>query len=292
MSGVTNSELTSLALGLGLSVAIATTLAWRWQLALLRSAAIAFFCGCAAGAASFAAGPFLRAGKPAQTLWVAGASLAAWAAILLIEFYRDPEREPPGVPGAILSPADGQVIYIRRARESFLPVSDKHGRQYTLHELTRTSLQQQEATVVGIAMSFSDVHVNRSPIDGRVTLYRHFSGRFGSLRNHTNVFENERATTVIQNGNLEIAVVQIASRLVRQIAGFVARGELVQAGQRIGVIRLGSQVDLVMPVRPDLLLVAKEGDRVTAGVSMIAVCEGASARRQMQTTVAERAADG
>ena len=70
-------------------------------------------------------------------------------------------------------------------------------------------------------MSFLDVHVNRAPIAGRVRLRKHFPGRFGSLGKPEMVFENERATTVIERGGMEIAMVQIASRLVRQIAAFV-----------------------------------------------------------------------
>ena len=85
------------------------------------------------------------------------------------------------------------------------------------------------------------------------------------------VFENERATTVIERGDIEVAVVQIASRLVRQIVSFVKEGEDVALGQRIGVIRLGSQVDVVLPARPDVLINVQPGQRVRAGESVLAV---------------------
>ena len=85
------------------------------------------------------------------------------------------------------------------------------------------------------------------------------------------VFENERSTTVIERDGLQVAVVQIASRLVRQIAGFVREGQDVALGQRIGVIRLGSQVDLVMPVHDDVTVTVQPGERVTAGESILAV---------------------
>ena len=124
--------------------------------------------------------------------------------------------------------------------------------------------------VVGIAMSFLDVHVNRAPIAGHVRLRRHFPGRFGSLGKPGMVFENERATTVIERPDIEIAVVQIASRLVRQIAAYVDVGETVAAGDRIGVIRLGSQVDVVLPVRPGLKVNVEPGQRVRAGESILA----------------------
>jgi phosphatidylserine decarboxylase len=139
-----------------------------------------------------------------------------------------------------------------------------------LAELTRTKVHEGDSIVVGIGMSFLDMHVNRAPIAGRVLLRRHFPGRFGSLGVPEMVFENERATTLIAGRELEVAVVQIASRLVRQIAGFVGEGQEVELGQRIGVIRFGSQVDLVLPSRPDLRVLVREGDHVQAGTSVIA----------------------
>jgi phosphatidylserine decarboxylase len=191
-------------------------------------------------------------------------------AILAYRFYRDPERESPAGDDLVVSPADGEVIYVRRSQDGRLPVATKHGRDYELIELTKTPLRDEEAVVVGIAMSFLDVHINRAPIAGRVRLRRHFPGRFGSLRHTEMTFENERATTIIERPDLEIAVVQIASRLVRQIASFVKVGEDVTAGQRIGVIRLGSQVDVVLPARPGLEIAVAPGDRVRAGESVLA----------------------
>jgi phosphatidylserine decarboxylase len=151
-----------------------------------------------------------------------------------------------------------------------LPVATKHGRDYGLTELTKTPLNAEEAIVVGIAMSFLDVHVNRAPIAGRVKLRKHFPGRFGSLGKPRMVFENERATTVIEGLGLEVAVVQIASRLVRQIASFVRVDEKVELGQRIGVIRLGSQVDVVLPQRAGVEVTVRPGDRIRAGESVLA----------------------
>ncbi len=171
----------------------------------------------------------------------------------------------------MLSPADGEVVYVRRADAGELPVATKHGRSYSLRELTRTTLDSEDAVVIGIGMSFLDVHVNRSPIAGVVTARQHFPGLFGSLRDPRMTFENERATTVIQSAHLQVAVVQIASRLVRQIVGRVSCGDTVRAGDRIGVIRLGSQVDVVLPRRPDVEVCVRAGQRVRAGESVLAV---------------------
>jgi len=193
--------------------------------------------------------------------------------VLAYRFYRDPERDVPLTPGLVVSPADGEVLYVRESQSGTLPVSTKHGQCYRLQELTKTRLETDDATVIGIGMSFLDVHVNRAPIAGRIAKRQHFPGLFGSLRRSDMVFRNERLTTVIESPDWQVAVVQIASRLVRQIVSFVDESQDVRRGQRIGVIRLGSQVDLVLPYRPDLRVAVKPGDRLTAGQSVVATVE-------------------
>ena len=218
--------------------------------------------------------------RNADSLWLKVAvnwllTLASAFGVLAYRFYRDPERDVPLAPGLVVSPADGEVIYVRQSQRGTLPVSTKHGHSYRLEELTKTRLETDEATVIGIGMSFLDVHVNRAPIAGRIAKREHFPGLFGSLRRPDMVFRNERLTTVIESIDWQVAVVQIASRLVRQIVSFVEESEGVLRGQRIGVIRLGSQVDLVLPYRPDLRVTVKPGDRLTAGQSVVATYENA-----------------
>lgn len=256
---------------LSIALLIVLPLAWKWQLGLSRCTVFVVICACSFGAITVILMPRTSLGKSAQVIAIVLMTVLTSLAVVLFRFYRDPERITTQVEGAIVSPADGQIIYVYRSERSFLPVSTKHGRHYTLHELTRTSLQHEDSIVVGIAMNYLDVHVNRAPVSGTIMLRRHFPGRFGSLRDPAMVFENERATTVIRTGGLEVAVVQIASRLVRQIVSFVNPGQAVLAGERIGAIRLGSQVDLVIPLRPDLMLHAKVGDHVVAGASIIGV---------------------
>jgi phosphatidylserine decarboxylase len=151
-----------------------------------------------------------------------------------------------------------------------LPISTKHGQDYSLRELTKSPFYMEQAVVIGISMNFMDVHVNRAPIAGRIAFQRHFPGSFGSLRHPDMVFENERATTVFEREELQVAVVQIASRLVRQIVSFVTEGQSMVLGQRFGVIRFGSQVDMVVPSLDSLELLVKPGDTVKAGLSIIA----------------------
>jgi phosphatidylserine decarboxylase len=267
---------------LGLALALLTTLplAWKWELGLRRVGAAVTILAVTFGLVAAAVGIGGLLG--ALLVWVM--TVLAALALLAYRFYRDPDRTPPEDEQLVVSPADGEVIYVREAREGTVPVASKHGRDYSLEELARTELRSEDAVVIGIAMSFLDVHINRAPIGGRVTLQRHFPGLFGSLKNFEMMLENERATTVIEHGDLQVAVVQIASRLVRQIASFIHEGDEIARGQRIGVIRLGSQVDVVLPARDDIQVTVQAGEHVRAGESVLAIV--APSQRE-DTTVSE-----
>lgn len=260
---------------LGIVLALVTALppGWKWQLGLARTATAVTVMGLLSGVIVVVLGDIVEVSGAVTAVLVWALTLTFALAVLLYRFYRDPERLPPDGAGLIVSPAEGEVIYVQEAPGGMLPVSSKHGRAYPLEELTRTPLRCQDAIVIGISMSFLDVHVNRAPIGGKVVLQRHFKGGFGSLKKPGMVFENERATTLIEQGELQVAVVQIASRLVRQISSFVTEGERVSLGQRIGVIRFGSQVDLVLPMQPGLHVSVRPGEHVRAGQSIIAIQE-------------------
>jgi len=265
--------LLSLLIGALLAVLVALLLAWKWQLGVARVAIVVGALAAAAGLLVAAIDTAVGLNPVVAALLVSFLTGVFATALLAYRFYRDPERTVPAGDDAILSPADGEVVYVREARGGVLPVSSKLGRDYPLQELTRTPLESEDNVVVGIALSFLDVHVNRAPIGGRAVVKRHFPGRFGSLRRPEMVFENERATLVLERDDLQIAVVMIASRLVRRIVTFVREGEDVLAGQRIGVIRFGSQVDVVLPLRDGLAVLVEPGDRVVAGETAIASLE-------------------
>ena len=255
-----------------LALAFCLPLAWKWELGVRRVAISVSGLALLSALIVAAVTTAVDLSMVVRTLLVAGLALSFAFAILAYRFYRDPQRTPPQVDDdVVISPADGEIVYVRRSEGGKLPSSTKKGRDYDLVELTKTPLRTDDAVVIGIAMSFLDVHVNRAPISGRVRLRQHFPGRFGSLGRPEMVYENERATTVIERGDIEIAMVQIASRLVRQIASYVKVGEDVALGQRVGVIRLGSQVDVVLPARPDVLINVQPGQRVRAGESVLAV---------------------
>jgi phosphatidylserine decarboxylase len=253
------------------ALTLALALAWKWQFGLARTAVWMGVFGVVSGAAVWAIATATGLGGGATIAAACLATIALGAAAVLYRFYRDPERTPPERQDVIVSPADGEVVYVRESVGGVLPVSTKQGRRYALTELTKTPFAVDEAVVIGIALSFLDVHVNRSPVAGRVTLVRRFPGRFGSLRDPQTIFENERATLLLDRGDVTIGVVQIASRLVRRIVSFVTEGEQVELGTRIGVIRFGSQVDVVLPQRDDLDVRVAAGDRIRAGESIVAV---------------------
>lgn len=265
-------------IGALLALAIAVPLAWKWELGVRRVAIAVTVFALLAALAVAALSTAVDLPAALRALLIGGMALAIALAILTYRFYRDPNRVPPPVADdVVISPADGEIVYVRHSKGGVIPSSTKKGRDYDLVELTKTPLRHEDAIVIGIAMSFLDVHVNRAPIAGRVRLREHFPGRFGSLGKPEMVYENERATTVIDRGDMEIAMVQIASRLVRQIASYVKVGENVSLGQRVGVIRLGSQVDVVLPARPDVSISVQPGQRVRAGESVLALVSASPA---------------
>jgi len=196
------------------------------------------------------------------------------ASLLLWRFFRDPERIPVEDRNAILSPADGKVIYVKRIEKGTIPYSEKRERKFSLKDFTQSDVLPSNGYLIGIAMNFLNVHVNRSPIDGKVFLIRHIRGGFASLKRKEAVTQNERALTVIDNGRFKIGVIQIASRLVRAIVLYLQEGNEIRRGQRMGMIRFGSQVDLILPSLPSLYVEVTPGEEVKAGVSIVAKIVG------------------
>jgi phosphatidylserine decarboxylase len=193
--------------------------------------------------------------------------------LLLWRFYRDPERVSPEDENLIVSPADGRIIYVKKIEEGKIPFSEKNGKKFSLQDFVQSDLLHAGGYLLGIAMNYLDVHVNRAPIGGKITLLKHIKGLFISLKKKEAIVQNERVLTVIENDQLKIGIVQIASRLVRKIVPFLRQGDEIQRGERLGVIRLGSQVDLILPDLHDLRILVKPGQEVKAGLSAVASFE-------------------
>jgi phosphatidylserine decarboxylase len=249
-----------------LALALGLPLAWKWELGVARAAvALAVLAVIAGALVALTDADGLLGG-----VLVAALTLAFATALVLWRFFRDPERTAPEGEDIVVSPAEGRIIYVKRSADGQIPVSEKLGRSHRLDELVRTPLDVGEAIIIGIALSFLDVHVNRAPVEARVLAQRRFPGPFRSLKDPSAVFVNERATTLLEHRGTQLAVVLIASRLVRRIISFVKEGDDVAIGQRIGAIRFGSQVDLVLPARGDVEVLVTPGQRVRAGETIVA----------------------
>lgn len=192
------------------------------------------------------------------------------ASISIYRCYRDPERIPPGDPNIIVSPADGTVKYVKKVESGRVPSSTKAGNLYYLEELTNTDQLKDALYTIGISMNVLNVHVNRTPVKGQVVFLKYIPGKFISLKKEQAPIKNERVTIVIDNDTFKVAVVQIASRLVRRIQSYLVEGQEVEIGQRLGMIKFGSQVDLVIPHIKNLRIEVVPGVEVKAGVSVLA----------------------
>lgn len=190
--------------------------------------------------------------------------------VVLFLFFRNPQRKPPAMERILVSPADGIVKYIKEIHDNEFPFALKNRNAIPLAEFTGTDILANVGIQIGIGMSLLDVHVNRSPVAGDVSLLRRVPGSFGSLKKISSLLENERVVAAISSGSMKIGLVLIASRLVRRIRMYIVEGQNVEIGQRIGMIRFGSQVDVFIPLSTTLKISTKPGDKVRAGETILA----------------------
>ena len=194
--------------------------------------------------------------------------------VILSRFYRDPVRTPPPRDNVIVSPADGKIRYIRKIEAGTIPTAIKGRKNIKLEEIVKGNIAVGDGYIIGITMSILDVHVNRAPISGEVLMTKYTPGRFLSLKKPDSETLNERNTIIIKGEikerTLEVGIVQIASRLVRRIECYVKKGERLTIGQKIGMIKFGSQVDLILQEVDGLRILVREGDQVYAGKTIIA----------------------
>ncbi len=178
--------------------------------------------------------------------WLSGLALAA--TFFVLWFFRDPEREIPGGVGEIVSPADGRVVEVSRVQESQFLKAD--------------------ALKVGIFMSPVDVHVNRIPCDGKVLAVEHQEGKFLSAFKPEASLENERNAVLLEmSSGRRLLFVQIAGLLARRIVHWLHEGDQVHRGERYGLIKFGSRMDLYLPLDTEILV--KPGQKVQGGASLI-----------------------
>lgn len=261
-----------LTLGIGISLLLMLPLSIKWKLPKMTSWMGAVAVSTVATLPFLPIYPLLETNRE-KALGVLGQialSLTFGFTIIMLRFWRDPERATPEEDGVVLSAADGKVLYVKTVDKGVTPLVSKDGKDYRLTELTGTNILASNVYIIGVEMSILDVHVNRCPISGQVKLLKHINGQFMSLGKKEAPFINARHTTIIENISLSVAVVQVASRLVRRVENYLNPGETVFAGQRLGMIRFGSLVGVILPLREDIRIQVKPGDRVMAGVSVLA----------------------
>lgn len=192
--------------------------------------------------------------------------------LFLLYFYRDPERFPPKKDNVIVAPADGKIVYVRKIEGGHFLWSSKGRRTVPLREIVwMEDVKTSSGYILGIFMSRFDVHVNRAPISGKVIKTIHTKGKFVPMYKKEWELENERNVVIIEHpSGFRVIVVQIASFTVRRIDCYVKEGDFVEIGDRIGMVKLGSQVDLIIPSQSGLKILKQLGDKVRAGETIIA----------------------
>jgi phosphatidylserine decarboxylase len=169
--------------------------------------------------------------------------------LFVLFFFRDPERDVPAGRELVVSPADGRVIVVKDVYEP--------------------DYLKQEVKQVSIFLSVFNVHVNRAPLGGTVETVKYNPGKFHVASVDKASTDNEQTAMVISDGKHRILVKQIAGLIARRIVCYARPGDTVVAGERYGLIRFGSRVDIFLPRDADLKV--KIGDRLTGARDVIGV---------------------
>ena len=195
---------------------------------------------------------FFAISMAALMLWMPLAAIGFLLTLFTLWFFRDPERNTPQDSNLIISSADGKVCLIDEA--------------YPPEEL---SMDSQKMKRICVFMNVFNVHVNRSPIKGVVKDIVYKKGQFLNASLDKASDKNERSSLVINTDNgTKIIVVQIAGLIARRILGFISVNHNLEQGERFGLIRFGSRVDIYMPL--DAVTQCVIGDTVIAGESVLA----------------------
>jgi phosphatidylserine decarboxylase len=177
------------------------------------------------------------------------AALFPWIVVVfMIQFFRDPPRAIPADPSAVLSPADGRVVTVERARDPYL---------------------DRDALKISVFMNVFNAHSNRSPVDGEVRNTWYFPGSFLNAALAKASLENERAALWIKTPKgADVTCVQVAGLVARRILSYAKTGQQLTRGERYGFIRFGSRVDVYLPL--DATPRAAVGDKVYATETILA----------------------
>ena len=189
--------------------------------------------------------PLLLGGAAYLQQWNVAAVVLTLLALFVFSFFRDPERVIPSEPGALVSPGDGRVVVVTEEENAGRP-----GKR------------------VSIFLAVWNVHVNRSPAAGTITMLEYRPGKFlAAMRERASV-ENEQNVFTLSTDAGEIMFKQIAGLIARRVVSWKKAGEKVARGERIGLVRFGSRVDLWVPKEAEILV--KVGENVKGGSSVLA----------------------
>jgi phosphatidylserine decarboxylase len=197
-------------------------------------------------------------------LWSPLGWLGALATVWCVYFFRDPPRVTPVREGLVVAPADGRVSQI-----------------ITVAPPPELGLGDKAVPRVSIFMSVFDCHVNRSPVAGRVEKIVYQPGKFFNADLDKASADNERNSLVIATAGMRVAVVQIAGLVARRIVCFVREGQPVGAGERFGMIRFGSRLDIYLP--EGTLPIVAVGQTAIAGETVLADLRSADAGRAFRS---------
>jgi len=177
--------------------------------------------------------------------WYVPAAVLVFVALFVFSFFRDPDRIIPVEPGAIVSPADGRVVVVTEEENSGRP-----GQR------------------VSIFLAIWNVHVNRAPASGTITKMDYRPGKFFAAMRERASLENEQNVFTLSTESGEMVFKQIAGLIARRVVSWKKQGEHVMRGERIGLVRFGSRVDVWLPRGAEILV--KVGENVKGGASVIA----------------------
>jgi phosphatidylserine decarboxylase len=177
-------------------------------------------------------------------VWLAGVS--GLLLLFVLNFFRDPDRDIPNEEGVIVSPGDGKIVEIIEEKD---PMLDEPYRR------------------VSIFLNVFNVHVQRIPVGGRIGQVKYNKGKFLNAASHKASLENEQNAMIIDTGKQKVLVKQIAGLIARRIVCWAKEGDNYSLGQRYGLIRFGSRVDLFLPLSAEVKV--SLGDHVSGGSSII-----------------------
>jgi len=177
-------------------------------------------------------------------IWLAG--VTGLLLLFVLNFFRDPERTIPNEAGVIISPGDGKVVEIIEEKDTLL---DEPYRR------------------ISIFLNVFNVHVQRTPVAGRIERVQYNKGKFLHAASHKASLDNEQNSMIIHTGKEKVLVKQIAGLIARRIVCWAKEGDNYSLGQRFGLIRFGSRVDLFLPLSAEVKV--SLGDHVAGGSSII-----------------------